>query len=51
MKRKFKQSKIQYQQNDQLPLTSNHWTQKDHDIWHWNSRLRTDTKMWRGLTA
>jgi len=39
----------QYQQNEQLPLTLNHWTQKkDHNIWHWKSRswLGTGTEMW-----
>jgi len=24
----------QYQQNEQLPLISNHWTQKDHNKWY-----------------
>ena len=28
-----------YQQNEQPPLTSNHWTQKDHDIRHWNTKF------------
>ena len=23
----------QYHQNEQPPLTSNNWTQKDHDVW------------------
>jgi len=30
---------IQYQQNEQSPLTSNNWTQKVHDTWHWKSRF------------
>jgi len=36
----------QYQQSKQSPLTSNNWTQKDHDIWHWKflSWLWTSTK-------
>jgi methionyl-tRNA formyltransferase len=45
MKRKFKQwwttiEFHQYQQNEQLTLTSNHWAQKkreDHDILGWKS--------------
>ena len=36
-------------QNEQLPFTSNYWTQKDHDICQWKSwsLFWTDTKMWQ----
>ena len=27
----------QYHQNEQPSLTSNNWTQKDHDVWRWKS--------------
>ena len=36
----------QYLENEQLPLTPNHWTQKeDHNIWSW---FGTGTNMWQG---
>ena len=39
----------QYQQYEQPTLTSNHWTQNDHDIWHWKSSswLGENTNMWQ----
>jgi hypothetical protein len=43
-----KYNSTKYQQNEQLPLTSNHWIHKDHDIyicqWKSMSWIRTDTK-------
>jgi hypothetical protein len=38
--------------NEQLSLTSNHWTYKNHDICRWKFRfsLQTYTKMWHNVT-
>jgi len=33
----------EYQQNEQFPITSNKWMQKDHHIWCWKYKSLMET--------